>query len=155
MEQEIGCFFISLILQISQISNVSINFKIIFARRKQTFFYIKVVMHSKQIFALLWSLCLPITPRELSNLLAIMFLNSKTAGNVTLVRTKLTYVINYGFQKYLLENCMGQVKNTNHFTVCFNKLLNYLFVLSLSSCYLYFLLEAVLFLSFMVPAILD
>ena len=62
---------------------------------------------------------------ELPNLLAITFPNYETVGNITLVRIKLACMVNDGLKNYFLKKCMGLVKIANHFTVCFDELLNY------------------------------
>lgn len=57
------------------------------------------------------------TMGELPDLLAIIFSNYKIADDLTLVRIKLTCIINDGLKYYFLKKCMRLVKSANHVTV--------------------------------------
>lgn len=64
---------------------------------------------------------------ELPDLLGIDF-KTEVAGSMILGFRKLAYALQFGLKKKILIElfCMGLVKNANHFTVCFDELLDHI-----------------------------
>lgn len=60
---------------------------------------------------------------ELSDVLVIIFPDSEFPVKITMSRTKLEYFIDYELKKIFFEDCVGFVRNVNHFTV--DKFLNH------------------------------
>ena len=61
---------------------------------------------------------------DLPELLKMIFPDSKIVGEITLKRSKLSYVINYGLKEYYHEKCMEKVKQASRFTICSDEAVN-------------------------------